>query len=937
MSQVRRIDQLPAAQDIGGADQVAVWQGGRTRVALVDDLLRTVSKTALGLDRVDNTSDAEKPISNAQAAALAAKANKADLGSAAGASITQLAAPNLFTNSDFTIGTSAATLQPNDALDVVNVRGWVMQQSTITPFMSVKRTIAPGGGYAIRLTNGIPSGTTATIANTGTVTFSVPPDHNFRPNIEVTAAYALDPSIFMRGPVTAITGGTVTIAPNAVNGAGTYSEWAIGRPGVTTRGQTFRTTTQATTPGDANQGYVLYFSDASNAQIGACIETSATNNIQKATYIVSNTSTSITLSKPVTGAGVPAGASITEYGAQGIYAYQNVSPSAAKDFKNGTPDARISYFSFGCRSFYCEGTRASVMALGYKSLFELGTSYAEAFDITSTPRRVSVPILGDKVGAPGTWVSGYDSTDGHPYMTVGPVWESNDTPTSRNIPVGQWRPDVHAVGGSDQQTLALSARVGSWVEYWEPKLEFDLQTSYRSDLTTLPAVEEIRARAPVNPLVLFEASRNADDKKKWLEYVNGAGAYVLAALNDAETQSTTAYTVGRDGHIEVPRTGLFFTAWNQAAAGSLLPPANRVGAAKLQRFNDRVQIGLACLQSGDFPATAKDPLDAFEASRSDPRGFRSSWAQLSVGSEIGGIAVNAYAFTSSMSEPTFAGFQLGMAFCGTGVNDNTTVQQLLTTAYFVAFRRPGAGVASGTGTCAAEIDMANEGNSLSLAPKSTYPAGGFTIGLQLNSGAISPFATDASAALTFGQNGAKWLTGLVVGQDAIAGVTITNDPIKGLIASGGYGSLIRAGAFQGLEWWNNDGTAPTNIIVSEQLTPANQQSIRFQDSGIVLGGAALAGRSFQALYVGNATGAWVQVAPAVGAAPCTITAGGQTNADLAVRSQGSGVLVLDKVANSTTTATAGAASALPSAPAGYLKIKLGDNGTTILKIPYYNT
>jgi hypothetical protein len=492
---------------------------------------------------------------------IASKANAVDLGSAAGASIAQLAAPNLFTNSDFSVGDSAVMLCPNDALDVVNVRNWVMQQSTLTPFMSLKRTIAPGGGYAIRLTNGIPSGTTATITNTGTVTFSIPPDHNFRPGIEVTAAYALDPSILMLGKVAAVGVGSVTIAPTFVNGGGTYSDWAIGRPGATTKGQTKLLTTAAAAAGS----YTLTFSDTSSIDIGANIESAGgglggtVNGIDKATYVVSKTSTTVTMSKPVrqplgapTGAGVVLNQQITFYGAQGIYAYQNIPASAAKDFKNGTPYARTSYFSFQCRSFYCQGTRASVMVLGYKSLFELGTSYAEAFDIGPQPTRVSVPILGDKVGAPNTWIAGYDALDGYPYMCVGPCWESNDTPTSRNIPVGQWRPDVFAVGGSDQQTLALSARVGSWVEFWDPKLEFDLPTSYRCDPVALPPVEEVRLRSPFNPLLLWEATRNAVNTRKFFAYLNTVGELALSSINDAENQTFVSMLLKRDGRVRLP-------------------------------------------------------------------------------------------------------------------------------------------------------------------------------------------------------------------------------------------------------------------------------------------------------------------------------------------------------------------------------------------------
>ena len=70
MSQVRRLEQIPAAQPVSASDQIAVWQGGRTRVAVVQDIVDAaavsaaplVSKQSIGLDLVDNVSDAGKAL-----------------------------------------------------------------------------------------------------------------------------------------------------------------------------------------------------------------------------------------------------------------------------------------------------------------------------------------------------------------------------------------------------------------------------------------------------------------------------------------------------------------------------------------------------------------------------------------------------------------------------------------------------------------------------------------------------------------------------------------------------------------------------------------------------------------------------------------------------------------------------------------------------------
>ena len=358
-----------------------------------------------------------------------------------------------------------------------------------------------------------------------------------------------------------------------------------------------------------------------------------------------------------------------------------------------------------------------------------------------------------------------------------------------------------------------------------------------------------------------------------------------------------------------PRTGVFWNSFDSAAS-KLPAPAGRVGAAKIQRLNDRVQIGIACLLSSDFPATTKDPLEAFEAQRSSSLGFRSSWSQLCVGSEIGGIAITGYAFTSSIADPAYAGFQLCIGGHFASINDNVAVPQLATALYTAAFQRPGAASIVGTGTCAGEMDIINEGATASTTPGNIYPAG-FTCCLQLNSGAISPFSQVASHALSVGNNGNRFRTGIIVAQNALDGLTY--DPSGNGRATGGEAAAIALGNFQTLSWWANDGSAAVSQIISQTLTPANRQAIRFQDTGIFLGGAAGAGRSFQAIYVGAASGPWVTVAPAYGTLPATLSVGGSTNANIAVVAAGTGRIVLDRAVS--VRATSGAS-------AGFLEIEV---------------
>lgn len=338
--------------------------------------------------------------------------------------------------------------------------------------------------------------------------------------------------------------------------------------------------------------------------------------------------------------------------------------------------------------------------------------------------------------------------------------------------------------------------------------------------------------------------------------------------------------VRSEEQINQKSTGAFWTTWDEAESGLTAPTTL---GAKVQRFQDRVFIGDACDTSGDFPATTKDWLEQFEADRSHVLGFRTSWSQLASIATNAGIGVLGAARTS---DSDLATLQLSMGGCFIGVNDNTTNQQLSTALYAVAFRLPGAGSISHTGTTGAEIDIANEGAVTDCTPADIW-ALGFTAGLQVNSGAVSPNATTASYGIAIGNNGANYKAGMIFAQDALDGVTIT-----GGVATGGAASAIRMGAFHQVEWWNNNGSAPSAYISSEMVTPANAQSIVFKDTGIEFGGPSTAGRAFQTIYPGGTTGGWLAATPAHGANSATLSVEGQTNGNLVLRPAGTGSVAL---------------------------------------------
>ena len=69
------ISRLPAADQLVGEELIAIVQDGVTKHVKIRLFNMVVDKRTLGLDRVDNTSDADKPISTKQQQALNDKAD----------------------------------------------------------------------------------------------------------------------------------------------------------------------------------------------------------------------------------------------------------------------------------------------------------------------------------------------------------------------------------------------------------------------------------------------------------------------------------------------------------------------------------------------------------------------------------------------------------------------------------------------------------------------------------------------------------------------------------------------------------------------------------------------------------------------------------------------------------------------------------------------
>lgn len=396
--------------------------------------------------------------------------------------------PNIWVNSDAALGNGKFQIVTNDGLSVTGPDRWVSQQVTPSPFMSTRRTTDALGQNAVRMTNGFPFIDTQTVG-TGMKTFNVGPNLNFAGgliNVSVVEASNLVNS--MTGDIVSYdpVGGALVMNIRVVTGAGTYTDWVVGRDGKTLQAQTPITLTAPAAPG----AFTLQVADTTNVLIGAGVESRVGYNcIYPHAYVVSKTATTINMSAPVTAltdgghptAGCQSGQTIATYGDQGTFVFQDIQAADATGFRFGRPDARDVIFSFDVRAFGVTGN-ASIMMLGYSSSSTLSRTYVDTFPVTANWTRITLKIPGDKVGYPGTWAAGHHANAwGGLWAAIGIAWSAEGTHTSQLGTPGIWQTSqpgdpastIFAAAGAKGQTLDLSHAVGAWAEVRNPKIELD--------------------------------------------------------------------------------------------------------------------------------------------------------------------------------------------------------------------------------------------------------------------------------------------------------------------------------------------------------------------------------------------------------------------------------------------------------------------------------
>lgn len=381
--------------------------------------------------------------------------------------------------------------------------------------------------------------------------------------------------------------------------------------------------------------------------------------------------------------------------------------------------------------------------------------------------------------------------------------------------------------------------------------------------------------------------------------VNDAASFVGERAGSGRFSAVNLQAYMGAGIISQSATGVF---WAQEGA-------------KISRVNDRLFVGPATRNDGAYPNASQDWLQAFIAS---PVG--GSEVGPMVGATMSVLSINGqFGFVSGTrtSDNPTPNSNNTIGISSFAINDNTTVQNNVW-AYYGEARRL-AGINSNLTICC-EFDVSNQDAYVQATPYLQLPGG--TVAMQFGSGcgiAALPGTQDTTAAISIQGNPTKFGTGLMFAANAI----------RGTDGATGTGDAISFAKGHAMVWYEPGGNQ-TSAISCSVTSFANATEAVFQDAGFTVAQVSNGRPLLIVPPVANVAN-WVTIDAAPAGGPVGVIAGGaDTNIDLSLHAKGAGSLDLNGTV--TTTATAGGASALPTAPLGYLTVKV--SGSTV-KLPYY--
>lgn len=239
--------------------------------------------------------------------------------------------------------------------------------------------------------------------------------------------------------------------------------------------------------------------------------------------------------------------------------------------------------------------------------------------------------------------------------------------------------------------------------------------------------------------------------------------------------------------------------------------------AIVDRLNDRIFVAGACANDGCFPNVNQDWL-----TMEPGLGWPVFTAQMAVLSDTNQIAFTAASRTSDqapVSNNGGNGSAIGIG--GWAINDwvSPTGFRYAWAGYFEGrTAQQNQGPAYGL-----EVDIYAYGGR--EAPPTPYAVGvlygGY--GISIACGAGQTNATDATAGLTFINNGAKFINGIAFDANSLTGA-------DGTVAGGAEATAISLGYGQGIQWFQPNNLAGPRIVSSQ--TNQGPTSLSFSDSGM---------------------------------------------------------------------------------------------------------
>lgn len=298
-----------------------------------------------------------------------------------------------------------------------------------------------------------------------------------------------------------------------------------------------------------------------------------------------------------------------------------------------------------------------------------------------------------------------------------------------------------------------------------------------------------------------------------------------------------------------------------------------VDSAIIHRMNDRVFIGGAVNNDGDFPNVTKDWLSTFETVTGGRANGTMVSAQVGIlNNEYFGAGVG---LLTGVRTVNFISAATGASgHTSIAVNNNAT---LATNAW--AFYGEGHRANDTVGSVIVmELDVSNFGSYKPITPY--LEDAKMTVALQLGAGSEYPSGSqfDMSAAINIRDNTMKFGAGIVFGENAIRGT----DGVTGT------GNAMLLATRHRITWMMSDGTE-SGSIQSTITSAANKTRLAFTDTGFTVLGP---NDNIVGIFrpVANAANYLDFTAGAAGISPIVAATGSDADLDLVVQPKGTGLL-----------------------------------------------